>query len=259
MSVPTLHVEAMDGADPGALIVLNGEGVRHVRAVRLRPGALVRLTDGRGGMWRARIESVDREGVRCVLLERAAAAGVLDLELAFGVAARGRTLWLVEKAVELGVAVLQPVELARSVSVADAARSPAFWRKAERRAAAALTQSGGADLPELLPTCTLEEYLRRAEREPGDCHVTLERDAGVALLDVLGGWDGRGRIRLLVGPEGGITAEEREACGEAGFRFASLGDRTLRFETAAVAAVSAVGLIVHAGRSDASELPGADA
>ena len=162
----------------------------------------------------------------------------------------GQTLWLVEKAVELGVAVLQPVELARSVSVADAARSPASWRKAERRAAAALTQSGGADLPELLPTCTLEEYLRRAEREPGDCHVTLERDAGVALLDVLGGWDGRGRIRLLVGPEGGITTEERVACGEAGFRFASLGDRTLRFETAAVPAVSAVGLIVHAGRSE---------
>lgn len=139
---------------------------------------------------------------------------------------------------------------ARLESVADAARSPAFWRKAERRAAAALTQSGGADLPELLPTCTLEEYLRRAEREPGDCHVTLERDAGVALLDVLGGWDGRGRIRLLVGPEGGIMTEEREACGEAGFCFASLGDRTLRFETAAVPAVSAVGLIVHAGRSE---------
>jgi len=182
-----------------------------------------------------------------VLLERAAAAAVLDLELAFGVAARGRTLWLVEKAVELGVAALQPVDLARSVSVADAARSPAFWRKAERRAAAALTQSGGANLPELLPTCTLEEYLHRTEREPGEYRVALERDAGVPLLDVLTEWNGRGRIRLLVGPEGGITAEEREACGEAGFRFASLGDRTLRFETAAVAAVSAVSLIVHAG------------
>ena len=259
MSVPTLHAEAMDGAGPGALVVLNGEGVRHVRAVRLRPGSLVRITDGRGGMWRARLESVGREGVRCVLLERAAAAAVLDLELAFGVAARGRTLWLVEKAVELGVAALQPVDLVRSVSVADAARSPAFWRKAERRAAAALTQSGGANLPELLPTCTLEEYLRRTEREPGGCRVALERDAGVPLLDVLAEWNGRGRIRLLVGPEGGITAEEREVCGEAGFRFASLGDRTLRFETAAVSAVSAVGLIVHAGSSDASCTPEADA
>jgi 16S rRNA U1498 N3-methylase RsmE len=89
-------------------------------------------------MWRARLASIDREGVRCLVLEPAAAAGLLDLELAFGVAAKGRTLWLIEKSVELGAAALQPLELARSASVADAARSPAFWRKAERRAAAAL-------------------------------------------------------------------------------------------------------------------------
>lgn len=247
MSTPTFHVED-PGPDPvGRRIELDPRETRHLASLRIRPGDAVRITDGRGRLWRARIEEAGGEGTAaCTLTGAIDPPPELPAEVAFGVGAKDRTLWLVEKAVELGAVALHPVECRRSKSVADAARSVGFWRKAGRRALAALKQCGGARLPEVGPVRDLHEYLGRERRAaPGGGmadagpDLLLDREAETGLWEALAGWEGNRTARFLLGPEGGLTADERDACREAGFRPVRLGPRTLRFETAAVAALSA--------------------
>lgn len=245
MSTPTFHVED-PGPDPlGRRIELDDAETRHAASLRVRPGDTVRITDGRGRLWRARVEEAG-EAAACTPLEALEPPPELPVEVAFGVGAKNRTLWLVEKAVELGAAGLHPVECRRSASVADAARSTGFWRKARRRAVSALKQCGGARLPEVGPVRDLHDYLGRERRAASGGRVAdagpdflLDRHAGLGLWEALEEWEGRRPARFLLGPEGGLADDERRACREAGFRPVRLGPRILRFETAAVAALSA--------------------
>lgn len=260
MTRPTFY-HADPGRDPvDGSLSLDPDEARHVRSLRLRPGDEIRVTDGAGRLWRARLEELG-DGVRCVPTERIEAPPLLPVEVGFGVAARDRTLLLVEKAVELGALSLQPVEFRRSRSVADAGRSEAFWRRAGRRAVAALKQCGGARLPEIGPVRDLHDYLGRKRRptpegpsrEEGP-DVLLDRSGLRRLGDVLGAWEGGTTLRLLLGPEGGLEEDERRACREAGFRPASLGPRVLRFETAALAALAVAAdrlATTGSGRADA--------
>jgi 16S rRNA (uracil1498-N3)-methyltransferase len=259
----TLYSPGLPG-DPGASVNVDRDGVRHIRAARLRPGAELRLTDGEGALWAARLDSLTGNRARCVLLETLPSPPDLRVELAFGVASKPRTLWLVEKAVELGVPVLQPIEFRRSSSVSDAARAPAFWGKARRKAAAALTQCGGSRLPSLRAPCSLEEYLTAPASRRDRLRVALDRSGEDSLSELLSSSrpGANGWILLLVGPEGGMAPAERTACRAAGFRFATLGQRVLRFETAAVAGVTAVSLMARprapATRSERSEVGDAE-
>lgn len=235
MSPPTLYTEDELG-QPGQVVELADGERSHLRALRLSPGDRVRVTDGRGALW----DGALGEGATVRLDEAAEAASAIPVELAFGVASRDRTLWLVEKAVELGALGLQPVEMARSRSVADAGRSEAFWGKARRRAVSALKQCGGARLPEVRPACELHAYLAHAGGAAGP-RVILDRTADATLRRRLEGWSGRRPARILLGPEGGLRDEERAACLDAGFRLAGLGRRVLRLETAAAAALAVAG------------------
>lgn len=253
MSTPTFHVDDPGPEPVGRRVELDPDEARHAGTLRLRPGDDVRVTDGCGRLWRARMEEADGAAA-CTLLEALEPPPELPAELAFGVGAKDRTLWLVEKAVELGAVALHPVECRRSSSVADAARSRGFWRKARRRAVAALKQCGGARLPEVGPVRDLHDYVARERRgAPGGRvardgpDLLLDREAGEGLWDALAVWDGTDPVRVLLGPEGGLTGDERRACREAGFRAVRLGPRTLRFETAAVAALAAISARCAAG------------
>ena len=249
MSLPTFLLSERSRDPRGSVVALEGNEARHVRSLRLSTGDDVHLVDGRGGRWRARLTSVGEERAACEVLAEDPAPPALPVIVAFGVASKDRTLWLIEKAVELGALALQPVEFRRSRSVADAGRSAGFWRKAGRRATAALKQCGAARLPDIEPVRDLHEVLGRERRPtvegapaPDGLDVLLARGAadplGVVLREE---WEGRRPLRLLIGPEGGLESEESEACREAGFRPASLGDRTLRFETAGLAALAVAG------------------
>jgi 16S rRNA (uracil1498-N3)-methyltransferase len=236
---PTFYVA---GASPDAIpesLALGRDALRHIRALRLREGAAVRITDGHGMLWAGRLEGSSSRPT-CVLEARLPAQPLLPVELAFGIAAKPRTLWLVEKAVELGAGAMQPIELRRSASVADAARSGGFWTRAGRRAQAALEQSGGAWLPELRPPASLSSYLARAASgfDEASWRLLLSPSAELELGERIEGWDGQVALTLLVGTEGGMEGDEIDLCEKAGFTRVRLGGRILRFETAAIAALA---------------------
>ncbi len=236
---PVLFSLAVSGRDSGEVLSLPEDELRHVRALRLQAGDEVRLTDGAGALWKARLAGPAGRGFDCVLEERLEAAAPLPVRLVFAVGQKAHVLWLVEKATELGVVRLSPLDTTRSRSVADAGRSPAFWTKARRRAISARKQSGGAWLPILDGPQGVADYLRTDEPDPARLGPRVRLDySGSPLKGVVEGWDGVREMSMIVGPEGGWSESEVLAFDEAGYARASLGPLVLRFETAAVAGLA---------------------
>jgi 16S rRNA (uracil1498-N3)-methyltransferase len=149
-------------------------------------------------------------------------------------------LWLAEKATELGVASWQAVRFHRSHSVSPRGEGPAFAAKVRARMVSALEQSGGAWLPTVLADVDVESI--RAESDT--VHLVLDA-SGPPIVNVVGERSGDGGSVILVGPEGGIEGTELAALTAAGWRVASLGATTLRFETAGIAAIAVLRATLH--------------
>lgn len=235
MSEPTLLAPPLTAGAPGGVVRLEAEEARHARALRLDAGAALALTDGRGRRWSAELVELERDSVACRLVAPLATPPPGRVDLWFGVGSKDRTLWLVEKAVELGARKLVPIECARSRSVADAGRSAGFLAKMERRGEAALKQCGGALLPQLRSPRSLREAL--AEAAPGP-RLLADPGASRPLAERARALAPGVAVTYLVGPEGGLEEDEVEACGAAGFELVGLGPRILRFETAAIAGLA---------------------
>lgn len=227
-------------AAPGVEVHLDAEEAGHARVRRLRSGDAVALVDGRGRRWLATLGAVDRRSARCTLDREAAGDPKPVARLWAPVGNKDRGLWLVEKAVELGAAELRLVEWERSRSVADAGRSVGFLEKCARRAREALKQCAGTWLPELTGPSGLEETLDGLETPARESRWLLD-PAGVPALGAPLSGDG---VIVLVGPEGGATAAERDRIDDRGFVPVALGPRVLRYETAALA-----GLVLANARS----------
>jgi 16S rRNA (uracil1498-N3)-methyltransferase len=139
-------------------------------------------------------------------------------------------LWLAEKATELGITSWRPVVWRRSKSVSPRGEGPTFQAKVRARMTSALIQSGGAWLPDLFPEASIERAVSAA---PAGTRLLLSR-GGVAISKI----EIREPVVIALGPEGGMESAEERDFLQAGFQAVSLGESTLRFETAAVAAVA---------------------
>ncbi len=154
-----------------------------------------------------------------------------ELVLAVAAGDRDRFGWLVEKAAELGVTTLAPIETARTTGVATKLTGK-HLEKLRRQALEAIKQSGAPWATEIEDLVTLERFLsrqRQGERWLADANG---RSPAAAV--------GRDPVIVLVGPEGGLAASEREAAVAAGYHPTRLGAHTLRFETAAIVAAAVV-------------------
>ncbi len=201
------------------------------------------MTDGLGHRWSAELERLDRRSAECRLRESTDVLPQGTVVLWAPVANKDRSLWLVEKAVELGVREIRWIEWERSRSVSDACRSSGFLERARKRARAAVQQSGRAWVPTLGPATDLTVAVSDV-----DGAGLLADRAGRPVHALVDGSAKRDACVLAVGPEGGVTEEERTLCEEAGFELVSLGDATLRFETAATAMIAAYTAAVAATR-----------
>jgi 16S rRNA (uracil1498-N3)-methyltransferase len=198
--------------------------------MRRRAGDAVALFNGRDGEWLARIEVFERR--RCRLHVESLSRPQRQEPgpaLLFAPLKRFRQEFLIEKATELGVASLAPVLCRRSV-VDRINRSRVVSIAIE-----AAEQSGRLTLPEVDQALPLAERL--ATRSNGHClFVGDDTGAGQPVADA---FDEHGLGDLLIGPEGGFDPEETaELRDHGGVVPISLGPRTLRAETAALAALA---------------------
>jgi 16S rRNA (uracil1498-N3)-methyltransferase len=203
----------------------------HLRARRLGDGDTVQLTNGEGLLGAATLRARGKRDLELAVSSVKNVARQPAIHLRAPVADRDRMLWLAEKSTELEVASWQGVRFRRSASVTQRGEGTGFSAKLRARMISAVEQSGGAWLPSILPDGDVESLTQ----EPS---LRVVMDAGGdPLLSVIGQNAADGII-LLVGPEGGIEDEERTMLEHAGWGRASLGASTLRFETAAVAAIA---------------------
>lgn len=216
-------------------LVIDGDEVGHLRSLRLRVGDRVEVTDGLGLRRSGRLAALDRRTAGVHLAKELPSLRPLPLDLLAPVGNRDRCLWLVEKAVELGVQSIRFVEFERSRSVSDGGRAASFLARARRRSIAALKQSGGSVLPVIDVVPDLVEALAGV---PSTSVGWIADASGAPIARAAASLPHDGHLTLIVGPEGGATPEEVEASVAAGFTRVCLGPRTLRFETAAVAGLA---------------------
>ena len=143
--------------------------------------------------------------------------------------------WLVQKATELGVARIIPMETKRVVArPAGGTRGRVErWQRITRES---VKQSGRVVVPVLDPPRSLPEVMEEVAGH--DAAWICWEGGGMTLARAAASTGRPARLLLLVGPEGGFTAEEVALAEEAGARLVSLGPRTLRAESAGLAAVA---------------------
>jgi 16S rRNA (uracil1498-N3)-methyltransferase len=208
-----------------------------VHVLRLRAGEEVTLFDGRGGEYAGRIAGIERLRVMVdVLAHRTLEReSPLAVTLVQGVSSSEKMDFTVQKATELGVAVLQPVTAARSVGRIAGERAMQKRAHWQRVAIAACEQCGRNRVPQVLPPVPLAEYCRTAGPGPA---LLLSPDAQLGLRDAAARL--QSAVALAAGPEAGFSAAEEAMLQGVGFVPVRLGPRVLRTETAALAALAAL-------------------
>ncbi len=210
-----------------------------VQVLRLRAGDPLLLFDGQGGEYRAELIAASRRTARARLLEFVDRdlESPLAITLCQGIARGERMDWVLQKATELGVARVVPVICERTQVRLDTERRERRMRHWQGILIHAAEQSGRTRFPELRPPLPLPELLA----EPFDgLSLILDPRARTRLAQLEA--PDSARVGVLIGPEGGLSENEREAARAAGYRGMVLGPRILRTETAAVAALTALQL-----------------
>ena len=231
----------------GDLVALPDDEAEHLtRVLRLKPGVLVRVFNGRGGEFEAVVENVSKAGVRVRLQARREPSP--EVRVAFTLAQavlKGEKMDdVVRDAVMMGVSAIQPMVTTRSeVTLASLRRSHRQdrWR---RIAVSSAKQCGRAVVPTVLEPCSFEEVVLSSvvtSESPQLMFVEPSSSVDVIALGALDTTLPRA-CTLLVGPEGGWMPDE-VGRGAASWRLVTMGARTLRADAMAIVAVTA--LLVH--------------
>lgn len=238
-SLPVFLVPELPAGDG---TVLDGVEGRHAAAVRrLRAGEQLAIADGRGGLARCEVLEAGRDRLRLRVLERwSEPAPALRVTLAQALVKGDRGELAVELATEAGVDRVVPWRAARSVARWDegprGAKALARWQETARQAAKQARRGTVPEVAEPVGTAALAALCGAAAAA-----LVLHESAAVALPAVP--LPAAGELVLVVGPEGGITAEELAELTGAGAVAARLGPAVLRASTAAAVALGALGAL----------------
>ncbi len=217
---------------------LSADDARHLtRVLRAEPGQRYEITDGQTAYLAEIAEARGRRVVFRAIEPIASAAPAVQIALCAALVKFDRFEWVIEKATELGVETILPVEAARSEKgLLEASRKRAArWERIARESS---QQARRVAAPRILEGVPFE----RALVLPAGHRYFLEETAAPPLLQVLPAEKAAGAsVALLVGPEGGWTAAERAQAAAAGWQPAGLGPLVLRAETAAIAALAVIG------------------
>lgn len=226
------------------LIELTPELAHHLRVRRIQPGETFPIFDGYGQVAMAELLALSGKTGQAKLhsvrmdLHRESAYAVT---LAQGLAGGDKMDWIVEKAVETGAQVIAPLQCERSVLKLSGAN---HTERAQKRSLhwqgivqAACEQCDRTVLASIEPIQTFEAYLNSPQASP--LKLLLSPEATKSLHSVLIANPPQDII-LMIGPEGGHSAEEEAQAEAMGYQMVSLGARVLRTETAGIVAITTV-------------------
>ena len=221
-------------------ITITGEDVKHIKNVlRMKEGEEVRISDGVGGDFFCTIEKVTSEEVLAKILPKEAGNTELPNRIfLFQAVPKGERMeYVIQKAVELGVYEIIPVEMKYCVVRLDDKKKEKKRERWQAIAKSAAKQAKRSRIPEIHPVMSYDkavEYAKNCQH----CLVPYENERGlkgtrVVLKKIEPGMD----ISVMIGPEGGFSEEEIEMVREE-MEVLSLGKRILRTDTAAITVMS---------------------
>lgn len=236
-----MHQFFVDGGQIGKeYITITGEDVKHMKNVlRMKPGEEVRISDGQGRDFFCEIESVNAKEVRARILEKPAVNTELPNRIfLFQALPKGERMeYVIQKAVELGVYEIIPVEMKYCVVRLDEKKKEKKTERWQAIAESAAKQAKRSLIPKIHPVMSYKEAVAYA-KECDYCLVPYENEKGMSgTKEVLRQLETGKDISVMIGPEGGFAKEEIELVRE-DMEVISLGRRILRTDTAAITVMS---------------------
>ncbi|MBZ0059894.1 MULTISPECIES: 16S rRNA (uracil(1498)-N(3))-methyltransferase [Leclercia] len=221
----------------GSEIALSEEAANHVgRVLRMGTGQAIQLFDGSNQVFDANIIRADKKSVHVSIVRGEIDDRESPLHIHLGqVMSRGEKMeFTIQKSIELGVSLITPLFSERCGVKLDAERLNKKLQQWQKIAIAACEQCGRNRVPEIRPAMDLEDWC--AEEEQGlklNLHPRASASINTLPLPIE-------RVRLLIGPEGGLSADEIAMTARYQFTDILLGPRVLRTETTALTAITAL-------------------
>lgn len=242
MRIPRIYQATKFSA--GITVSLTADAANHVaRVLRLTVGSELRLFNGEGGEYAAKIVEINKKQVLVQIGEYFAVNTESPLKIHLGQAiSRGEKMdFVMQKAVELGVTSITPIITERcGVKLSEERwnKRVQHWRAV---AVSACEQCGRDKLPIIAEPILLADWLKQANT---GVQLVLDPDAGQTLRTIFPIGAGNNTlikdVTLLIGPEGGLSEMEIELAKQNNFTSLNLGPRILRTETAGIAAIAAL-------------------
>ena len=221
----------------GTAELLGDEALHLTRVLRVEAGQRFEISDNRTA-WLAEVSEARGQRVVFRVIEPLESpTAPVHITLIAAIVKFDRFEWIVEKATELGVERILPMETTRAEKgLFEASRKRSDrWRRIARESS---QQARRVSVPVILPA----ERFERCLMEPAGYRYFLEESVAPPFLTTLPERrTAADHVALMIGPEGGWTDEERRLAATAGWLPVSLGPLVLRAETAAVAALALIG------------------
>jgi len=221
-------------------IRITGDLLHHLRnSLRLRLGDALTLNDGCGTRYRVEVTHLTAQVIESRIIDRQTEPARTTSPIVIGQALiKGDKMdWVIQKATELGVAAIVPIDSTHSVIKPNPERLEHQRSRWERIARDAAQQSERWTIPTIADPIDLVELCRQYASAPLK-GMLVERSSGSSLATMPLPQDRQHPIVLLIGPEGGWAPDEQRLALEQAFLPLTLGPRILRAETAAIAALS---------------------
>lgn len=223
----------------GEQVPLSDNAMAHaVKVMRLKAGDTLHLFCGDGFDYQCALASIEKKSAWVTVLGRTLISNEspLKIRLLQGISSGDRMDFTIQKAVELGVTDIYPINTERSVTKLSGDRIEKRLEHWQGVAIAACEQSGRAVVPVVHPPLTLVQWLARHDTQTS-LNILLNPVGAKKLTELP---SPTGHIQLLIGPEGGLSANEIAAATQHRFQSIVLGPRILRTETAALTAIASM-------------------
>lgn len=233
MRIPRIYTDSP--LSEGTHADLDDNAAQHVgRVLRMQPGQELSLFNGDGEDYPATITEAGKKRVEVLLGKPVANRTESPLRITLGqtLSKGDRMDYAVQKAVEMGATCIVPLTTERCEVKLKGDREDKRLRHWQSVAISAAEQCGRARVPEILPVMTVERWLEHSRN--ADLRLVLHHRTEHSLESMAK----PSSIALMIGPEGGLTADEIALAETEGFLPVALGPRVLRTETAPVAAMA---------------------
>ncbi|MDQ3259887.1 MAG: 16S rRNA (uracil(1498)-N(3))-methyltransferase [Pseudomonadota bacterium] len=218
----------------------NGAAHHAIRVLRLKCDDEVRLFNGEGGEYEARIHRVEKDIVTVDIGRHhdSERESKLKVCLAQAITTGDKMDYTLQKAVELGVARIQPLQTRRSVVRLNQERAEKRLQHWQNVVVSACEQCGRNTVPQVAAILPFEEWV--AVTDASTTRLMLSPYAEHSLRDCPAP---TGAVNLTIGPEGGLNQDEVAFAQAKGFTSVRIGPRVLRTETAPLAALAAMQIL----------------